>query len=297
MESISILEVLGYVGFGALGLAAFSALIVLGLSVIAAHTVILLGHRITDNGLGQKLDAIWYRFAIQNAEDVPLDAARLGVAKLQLKLKVDGKFLTPGELERCREAAANDSVWPQGPRGRTGLSNPALFAGPHSTPLSAPSGGSTYQVEFSELPAYDTWVIEFWTDPSSRNVSLEIEELDADGLRIERHISRIRPTRLVLDSSRDIAVRGNLRTPSIGFGVAAIGLTSLGYLVLARWQAELPWTWAVPFGLAVDIPIALVLGAIATVMFVKFRRPTPMIAQGYLEETPMRPGLPAAPGS
>jgi hypothetical protein len=229
------------------------------LSRFAPHSVCLSGQR----GKDESESSTWYRFAIQNNEDICLTGRR----KLAITILDEGKFLD-GHYQK-------------------------LFVGRNVVHAHIEDGHKVLTLEFDELPAYDTWSIECRTDTLARALSLSIRDLqekqadpqDGEGkdpdtagklLTLPAVLSH---TRLTLSRDRDSAFEGAAFTPEFRWVVVAtllIGL--LPYSLYAYYRGFDRWDLAAVLGLAL-----FGLG-----LWLAIRRRAPSITQGYWTGTTVK---------
>ncbi len=218
-------------------------------------------------------DSVVYRLFLQNVEDVPL---RLDWVRVSAEaLSSGGSF--------------------QGP--------PDVYAGPH--PFTSGITGLTGQaasdrgsrgrnreawLEFHELPAHDTWVIEWQGNSLLRDVRMSIREVDGAGRRRSRQFPIVDPIELRVRSGDPPKIYGKSRTPSVGVGLWSIGAACVMF-----------WAWRIAVGAAFGIlasepepPLSSLLhGVLATgivlvgglLLLMACQRPSPIVIQGYLDRS------------
>lgn len=220
-------------------------------STVLAHSICLSGQR------SRHKSALWYRFAIQNNEDVSLSGQRVLTIRI---LEDDGRFLSSHD---------------EAPRLFVGCNPVRAFVAPDLRVL---------KLEFEELPAYDTWSIECHTNDLARNLVMTVEESKpATDQAKEQQPAPSRPavlshTRLSLYGDQRSVFEGARTTPEATFAATAIGLLFLGYFAIVGFLRSFEYSW-------VDVACGLLILAFGFAMWWVIRRPAPSISQGYWAAT------------
>jgi hypothetical protein len=236
---------------------ATSTVVAARLSRFAPHSVCLSGQRAED-ALGK---ALWYRFAVQNNEDVSL----IGSYKLTISILDEGRFLDDDGQK--------------------------LFIGRNILTAAIDAGRRAITLGFNELPAYDTWSIECRTDDQARSLSVCIEnsggELavtkpidggkDSAAAKLLALPAVLSHTRLYLGRDRDTAFEGAAFTPEGRWAAAAGFIAILSYSLRVAFR-HVDW-W--------DVLPPVLLALFAWGLWYSIRRPAPSICQGYWTATPL----------
>ena len=232
------------------------------LSKLAPHSVCLSGQRAED----KDKRTIWYRFAVQNNEDVCLTGKR----KLIIAILDDGCF----------------------------LDSPKLFIGRNELRPSMDDARKVLTLEFCELPAYDTWSIVCKTC-LARTLSLSIEDINdaeigskpADGKVVDAAVKLLAlpavlsHSQLTISRDRDTAFEGAAFTPEfIWAAVATVGIALLPYLLYAYFRSVDWW----------DLAPLSALTLFGLGLWYAMRCRTHSIMQGYWTGTKTIPNAPGA---
>jgi len=230
------------------------------LSRFAPHSICLSGQRADD----EAKSSIWYRFAVQNNEDVCLSGRR----RLTIAILDDGCFLDDESQK--------------------------LFIGRNVVRPSVNKARKVMTIEFDELPAYDTWSIECKTDDLARTLSLSVEDINekeweskpADGKGADTAAKLLglpavlSHSKLTLSRDRDTAFEGSAFTPEFIWAVVAtVGVGLLPYSLYAYSRGVDWWDLA---------PLSL-LALFGLGLWYAMRCPPPSISQGYWTGTTSLP--------
>jgi len=230
------------------------------LSEMHEHTMHLYGRAIS----ASPEQWVRVRLAVQNGEDVPLEADDGAEWRIRITVGGDGKF------SRTPKAFL-------GPRplyGRTGV------------------GLKTFEVDFDVFRASDTWVFECEVDQRATSVTLAL--LETRGGKVEaRRLRRLSVSELTVDLGKGIAseadVRGTAFLPSAAFGISSLGTMLFTYFgVIWLSGSDTPGAPITSFHRS-DWFVATAMIGIGTAMFRFVQRTAPPMIQGFSEETHILP--------
>jgi len=216
------------------------------LSIVNSHAIYLYCHRVH----GRKGADASFRLAIQNAENLPLDA----------RMRVE--LLLAGSKARFMEA-------------------PAVYAGPRSFGYEMSENGREFAFEFDRLPAYDTWVVACDIEGSYQGLRLRMLEVDEERRRVRRRLRRLTADHLSMASREELKVVGRAGKPLLRLGVASGFLAIAFYLATAAGWLLL--AGAKPALHLADAGFVGFLGLVAWGFFRGAATPEPRSMQGYWE--------------
>jgi hypothetical protein len=230
------------------------------LSEMHEHTMHLYGRAIS----ASPEQWVRVRLAVQNGEDVPLDAAEGGAWRIRITVGGDGKFCGP----------------------------PKAFLGPRPLYGGTQDGQKTFEVDFDVFRASDTWVFECEVDQRATSVTLQL--LETRDRKVEpRRLRRLSVSELTVDLNKGVAseadVRGAAFLPSAAFGTSSLGtLVFIYFGVIRLFGSDAPGA-AITSLHQSDWFVAAVMVCIGIAMFRFVQRTAPPMIQGFSEETHILP--------
>jgi hypothetical protein len=174
------------------------------------------------------------------------------------------------------------------------LSGPALFAGPIAF-REVRRSNIAWAIRFTELPAYDTWMIGFSTREAC-GVVVKLQEVGAKGeevVHVERRLRVLAADTIVLPASARHARSGITTSPRWSTYMITCILSVAGYLILRAWKEvadsgcpEAAGCYLRKFFSTVDTwdaKLCVCIFIAVSIAFFSGRRPAAPFAQGYLQ--------------